>query len=122
MTITKILEVIIAAGLLNVWIFRFKQASPYRGNSAQNMKEEFVAYGLPEQSAYAVGALKIAAALLLIVGIWIPAVVAPAASVICLLMIGAIAMHVKIKDPILKSVPAIAMLGLNLALLSQIHF
>lgn len=122
MTIAKILELVIAAGLLNVWILRFKQPTPYRGDSAQNMKEEFVAYGLPEKSAYVVGALKITAAILLIVGVGLPAVVPYAAGVICILMVGAIAMHLKIKDPLLKSVPAAVMLGLNLVLLTQTHF
>lgn len=43
--------------------------------------------------------LKIGAALALIAGIWLPALVLPAAALICILMLGARAMHAKIGDP-----------------------
>jgi hypothetical protein len=40
-------QIVIALGLLNVWLLRAKRPTAYRGGDAQNMKEEFEAYGLP---------------------------------------------------------------------------
>ena len=47
MTLIMVLQLIIAVGLINVWLLRFKKATDYRGGDATNMKEEFIAYGLP---------------------------------------------------------------------------
>ncbi len=107
-----ILQCAVALGLLNVWLLRPNQSTPYRGGDAQTMREEFAAYGLPPLAMYLVGTLKIGAALALIAGIWWPALVFPAALLIAILMAGALAMHVKIHDPALKSVPAAALLGI----------
>ena len=114
-SIAAALQVVVALGLLNVWILRSRSATSYRGGSAKTLKEEFAAYGLPEAVFYLVGALKITAALLLLVGLWIPVVVAPAAGLVALLMVGALAMHAKVKDPPVRSLPASAMLFLCLA-------
>ena len=43
MTLIMILQLVIAIGLINVWLFRFNKATEYRGGDAKNMKEEFVA-------------------------------------------------------------------------------
>ncbi len=74
------------------------------------MPEEFAAYGLPPLAMYLVGTLKVGAALCLIAGIWWPSLVFPAALLVAILMVGALAMHVKIHDPATKSLPALAML------------
>ncbi|MDQ6613135.1 MAG: DoxX family protein, partial [Gemmatimonadota bacterium] len=58
----------------------------------------------------------VAAAFALIAGIWFPTLVLPAAALICILMIGALAMHAKIGDPLKKSLPALGMLGLCTAI------
>ena len=71
MKFIMILQLIISIGLINVWLFRFNKATEYRGSTAQNMKEEFIAYGLPEWSMYLVGFLKVAIAIMLIVSIWV---------------------------------------------------
>jgi hypothetical protein len=110
--VSTILQVIAGLGLLNVWLVRPRSATGFRGGSAQTLREEFVTYGLPEWCFYAVGGAKIVAAVLLIIGIWIPQVVVPAELVVAELMIGALAMHVKVKDPLMKSVPAFLMLAL----------
>jgi len=110
--VSIILQVIAGLGLINVWLVRPRSATAYRGGSAKTLREEFDAYGLPEWCFYAVGASKIVAAVLLIVGIWVPQVVMPAALVVAALMVGALAMHVKVKDPLTKSVPALLMLAL----------
>ena len=80
------------------------------------MKEEFVFYGLPLQLVYVVGALKIAIALCFIAGLWLHFLVVPAALLLCLLMFGALAMHVKVRDPLRKSLPALAVLLLSVAI------
>jgi uncharacterized membrane protein YphA (DoxX/SURF4 family) len=109
-----VLQVIVAVGLLNVWLLRFNKSTPYRGGSAKNLKDEFKVYGLPEWFMYLVGALKIGAAVALLVGIWVPALVPPAAALVVVLMLGALVMHVKAGDPIMKSMPAGLMLVMGL--------
>lgn len=52
------------------------------------------------------------AAVALIASIWFHALVLPAALLICALMLGALAMHVRIHDPLRKSAPAAGMLAL----------
>ena len=115
-TIMVILQFAAALGLLNVWLLRFHQRTGYRGGDAGSMVEEFAAYGLPAWFAYVVGSLKIGAALALIAGIWIPTLVLPAAALISILMLGALAMHIKIGDSLKKSLPALGMLALCLAI------
>jgi uncharacterized membrane protein YphA (DoxX/SURF4 family) len=114
MQIAQILQVVIAAGLINVWIFRFNKSTQYRGGSAKNMKQEFEAYGLPPWMHIVVGGLKLAASAVFIAALFFPVGMAVkiASAVIVGLMIGALAMHIKIKDPISKSVPALAMLSM----------
>ena len=110
-------KVIIAAGIVNVWIIRFNKASDYRGGSATSMREEFAAYGLSEGVMRLVGFLKLLLAALLVIGIWVEPLVAPAATGMALLMIGALAMHFKIGDPTIKLVPALLMLVLTIIVL-----
>jgi uncharacterized membrane protein YphA (DoxX/SURF4 family) len=116
LAISIILQVIVALGLLNVWLVRAQKSTAYRGGSAQSLKEEFAAYGLPDWTYYAVGALKVGSAIALIIGIWIPALVRPPAIIVAVLMIGALAMHAKVKDPLSKSVPALVMLLMVVAI------
>ena len=62
-----------------------------------------------------VGFLKLMFAAALIAGIWFPALTRPGAAVgIAFLMFGAVAMHVKVKDPLKKSLPALTMFVLSL--------
>ena len=114
--ISTILQVVVALGLLNVWLVRAQASTSYRGGSAQSLKDEFATYGLPEWTFYLVGGLKIGAAILLIVGIWVPQVVRPSAIVVAVLMIGALAMHAKVKDPLTKSLPALMVLLMVVAI------
>jgi uncharacterized membrane protein YphA (DoxX/SURF4 family) len=108
-----LLQGAVALGLLNVWLLRFSQATSYRGGNARNMPEEFAAYGLPAWFTYLVGTLKVGAALCLLAGVWVPRLALPAALVICVLMVGALVMHLKIGDPAKKSVPALAILAMS---------
>lgn len=116
-TVAAILQVIVALGLLNVWLLRARSSTSYRGGDARSLKEEFAEYGLPEWMFYLVGALKIGAAIALIAGLWLPALVRPAAAVVVVLMLGAVAMHVKVSDPWKKALPAFLVLVMSTAIL-----
>ncbi len=59
---------------------------------------------------YLVGLLKVGAGVVLVTGVWLDLPVQAAAGVVALLMVGAIAMHVKVGDPVGRSVPAALML------------
>ena len=115
-TVMIVLQLTAALGLLNVWLVRFNRPTGYRGADAHSMVEEFAAYGLPSWFAYLIGSLKIGAALALIAGIWQPGLVLPAAATISALMIGALAMHLRVHDALKKSLPAIGMLALCLVI------
>jgi hypothetical protein len=116
--ILSVLKIIVALGLLNVWLFRYSKQTEYRGKDAQNLKEEFAAYGLPVQVMYLVGALKVIGAFILLLGGLLNKqdYQTIAAGIISVLMIGAIVMHVKVKDPIKKSIPASLMLIMSLTI------
>lgn len=119
-TIANLLQIIIGLGLFNVWILRSQQVTAYRGGDASTLREEFEEYGLPVWVFFLVGTLKIAAAVVLIAGVWLSEVevlVAPAAAVVSVLMVGALAMHAKVKDPLMRFAPALTVLVMTVALL-----
>lgn len=109
-----ICQTIIALGIFNVWVVRYGKETNWRGGEAKNMKEEFAAYGLPAGFMVFIGATKIFLAICLIIGIWAPFFTKPAATAMAILMFGAVSMHVKVKDPLQKSLPALTMLILSL--------
>ena len=109
-TITMLFQIIISLGIFNVWLLRASRATPYRGKDASSLKTEFAAYGLPEWSFFAVGALKLSAAVALLLGLFIPVLVFPGALLMTGLMLGALLMHVKVSDPPIKMLPASLML------------
>lgn len=117
--VSLIIQIIVALGLLNVWLLRFNRFTPYRGGSSRSMPEEFAAYGLPKWLLYTVGTLKVSCALCLVAGIWFQALVPPAAVLIAGLMLGAIAMHLKVHDPFIKVVPAGTVLALTAFVLAS---
>lgn len=111
--ISIIFQVIIALGLLNVWIVRFNKETAYRGGIAKTLKEEFAQYDLPAWSCYVVGFLKITASLFLLAGIKFPILILPSASLILFLMLAAFTMHIMIRDPLIKALPAFSLLALS---------
>jgi uncharacterized membrane protein YphA (DoxX/SURF4 family) len=76
------------------------------------MREEFAVYGLPVWLLGVVGFLKVLFATMLIVGVLYPPLTRPAAVGLAVLMLGAVSMHLKVGDPVLKSLPALSMLAL----------
>lgn len=111
-----VLKLVVALGILNVWILRRVQPTPYRGQSAQTLREEFSAYGLPGWVFSVVGVVKIALALVLLGSIWVPALAQPAALALGAIMVVALGMHLKVRDPVIKSLPALAVLAMCLGI------
>ena len=110
------LEVIVALGILSVWILRSGRPTPYRGGNARNLREEFDAYGLPFWFLCVVGVLKVGLALALLAAIWIQRLAQPAAIGLGFLMLGALGMHLKVRDPVRKALPSIAVLAMCAAM------
>jgi hypothetical protein len=111
-TAVLVSQVVAALGIFNVWIVRFGKATNWRGGDATSLKEEFQVYGLPGWSVGVIGFLKLLSATLLVAGIWFPPVTRPAAAGLGVLMLGAVAMHLKVRDPLSRSLPALGMLAL----------
>jgi hypothetical protein len=107
------LKLIVGLSVLNVWLIRSNRATQWRGGNAGNMKEEFATYGLSENFMKAIGALKVGLSLLLIGSIWYKPLELIAAGGIAFLMFGAVLMHIKVKDPLMKSLPAATFLVLS---------
>jgi hypothetical protein len=112
-----ILQIVVALGILNVWLLRNGKATPYRGGAAKTLREEFATYGLPFPVMCLIGGIKVTLAVALLVGIWVPLLVQPAAIGMALLMLGAFAMHLKVKDPLMKAVPSLAVLAMCVAII-----
>ncbi|MEO5925818.1 MAG: DoxX family protein [Bryobacteraceae bacterium] len=107
-------QIAISLAVLNVWLLRAPKSTAWRGGNARTLREEFQVYGLPRWALVAVGFSKITLAALLLVGVWVPFVAKPAALFLSVFMIGAIVMHLKVGDAIVKSLPAASILALSL--------
>ncbi len=110
LSILNLLQLVVGLGLLNVWLLRAGSATDYRGGEAKTLREEFRTYGLPDFAFHVVGGLKVIAGIVLVAGVWMDPPVRVAAGIVALLMIGALAMHVKVSDPPKRSLPAALML------------
>lgn len=108
------LKLIVGLSILNVWLLRSKKATAWRGGEANNIEEEFKAYGLPVWVMWIVGAFKVILAMVLLISIYYPEYEGIAAYGIAFFMLGAVSMHMKIGDPVKKSFPAFSFLVLSL--------
>jgi hypothetical protein len=109
-----IIKVAVGLSILNVWLLNRNKSTPWRAKNADNMSEEFAAYGLSTTIMIIIGTLKCLFAVLLMVSIFYPGVEWVGAAGIAILMAGAISMHFKIGDPIKKSLPAAIFLILSI--------
>ena len=109
----RISQTVAALWILNVWFNRFNKDTGYRGGGAKNMQEEFEEYGISKNQMYVVGAAKVGLASMMLAGLAIPKLVRPASTGLAMFMVGALGMHVKVKDPIKRSMPAITVLTLS---------
>lgn len=115
--IKTLLITVTSLSILNVWFFRFGNATRYRGGDATSLLEEFLVYGFSENFMYFIGALKIFASLALLVGIFYNKLILPAASVIAVLMLGAISVHFKVQDEWIKFFPATLFFVFSIAII-----
>ncbi len=111
-----VLQLIVALGILNVWLVRSGQSTSFRGGDAKSLREEFASYGLPFWFMIVIGVLKVSLALQLIAAIWFPQLATPAAIGLGVLMLGALGMHLKVQDPVKKSLPALTVLAMCVAI------
>ena len=89
-TVSIVCQVIIAVGIVNVWVLRRNEPTPWRPDGASNMVEEFEKYGLPGWVRVAVGAVKLILAALLVAGLWYPVLAAGAGALMAILMLAAV--------------------------------
>ena len=102
-----IFHVSIIIGIFYAWTIGYRKESKFRPGKARNMKEEFIVYGLPFWLMYATGTIKIISSVLLILGFFYPIFLKPVAAVLCLVMGGAVLMHLKIReDKRIKAFPS----------------
>jgi hypothetical protein len=111
------IKLVIGLSVLNVWLLRANKPTQWRGGATGSLKDEFKAYGLSTNVMRVIGAIKIVLALLIIASIFYPPVEDIGAIGMAVMMTGAIAMHIKIKDPLKRSLPAFIFLCLSLSLL-----
>ncbi|WP_224483455.1 DoxX family protein [Robertkochia aurantiaca] len=111
------IKVFVFISILNVWFFRFGNPTDWRGGNAISMRDEFEVYGLSESVMYMVGFLKVLSASALLLSIWFPFAAVPSASLMALLMAGAVGMHLKVGDPLKKSLPAFSFLVLSVVII-----
>ena len=116
--IAVLLQIVIALGIVNVWIHSGAIAPRgFRPDGAANIAEEFARYGLSDTVRRLVGGTKLALAALLLIGIAYPVLAVAAAAGIAVLMAGAVGAHIKVRDPLMKSVPALLMLAMSTVVL-----
>ena len=112
-----VFQAVIGLSVLRVWLLNFNKPSKWRAGNAISMREEFEVYGLPDWILYMVGFLKVAFSIGLLAGIWLPELVVTSAAGIAFFMFFAILMHIRVKDPIVKSIPAITFLTLSILII-----
>ena len=94
-----IAQIIVAASVAYVWIFRYDV-----------IIKEFKQFGLSDLTRTFVGAVKIALATLIVAGIWFPALVAIPAILMGSMMVAAQYFHFKINNPFIKHLPSLVLL------------
>lgn len=112
-TALTVTQLLIAIAMVDVWILRYDKPLRARGGDAQTMVEEFRVYGLPDWFRNLTRVLKLSAAALLVAGLAYDWAAFAGGVLLVGLMGGAVAMHVKVSDPLLKSVPAAFFLALS---------
>ena len=106
------LKLVVSLGILNVWVLRRDKRTAYRGQAAQTLREEFAVYGLSTFVYGLVGICKVSLALALLVSLWVPGIGHLVAYALGAMMLVAFAMHLKVKDAAIKSVPSLAVLAM----------
>ncbi len=113
-SIAIVLQIAIAAGIVNVWLLRSARPTSFRPDGANSMAEEFRRYGLSDRTRVLVGGAKLSLAAALLGGILFSPLAQAAAAMIALLMAGAVLAHVRVRDPWFKATPALLMLLMSI--------
>lgn len=116
-TVLVAIKVLIFFSIIKVWLFNFNKPSRWRGKDARTLSDEFAVYGLSRTMMFLVGGAKVLFSVLLLASIWFEPLAVPAATGIAVLMLGAIVMHIKVRDPLIKSFPAFTFLLLSLVII-----
>ena len=101
--LTIVLQALVAASIFFVWVVRY-----------DNIIQEFKQYGLPDWLRDLVGILKLTFALLLLLGIQRAFLAMVGSLGIAGLMGCAFAVHLRVKNPAFKMLPALTLLVLSL--------
>lgn len=101
--ISTLAQIIVSISVVIVWVFR-----------RDNIALEFEQYELSNLSQNIVGALKISLATILILGIWYNELLILSSLLMAFLMICAQYFHFKVKNPLIKFMPSLALLILSL--------
>ena len=104
--LVAILQIVTATSILFVWIVRYK-----------NIIQEFEQYNLPSWLRDMVGIFKLSFAIMLLIGIFDERFKIIGAGGILLLMIAAFLTHLNVKNPIYKTLPALALLSISIIIL-----
>ena len=102
-----ILKIVVGLSILNVWLLRANKATPYRGGNAGNIKEEFMAFGLPNWFMVTVGTVKVGLALVILASIYFSSLELIGSIGMAMMMLGSISMHLKVGSTIKQVFPAI---------------
>ena len=105
-------QIVIAISIYNVWFFGLT-THKIQGGDAQSKRMNLLLMDF--QIIHLGNCFPKALATLLLIGIYFNSLVFPASVGMALLMVGAITMHVKVKDDIIKSLPATIFLILSLS-------
>ena len=112
-----ILKVIVGLSILNVWLIQPKKATKWRGGNAKTLIEEFEVYGLSKTVCYVIGFLKVSLALILLASIKFENLTLIGSIGLAVLLLGSVIMHIKVKDELFKSFPALLFIVMNLVII-----
>lgn len=98
LTLSYVSQIIVAASIVIVWVFRF-----------DNIVKEFKQYGINDLMRSLVGAVKISLATLLVAGIWYEKLTVVPAILMAGLMLCAQAAHFKVNNNWSKRLPSLAL-------------
>ena len=111
-----ILKLIVGLSILNVWLIQPNKATKWRGGDAKTLIKEFEVYNLSNTFCYFVGFLKVGLSILLLASIYLDSLTLIGSLGLAGLLLGSIVMHVKVKDELLKSFPALLFLAISLVI------
>ena len=103
--LTISLQTLVAASVFFVWVVRY-----------ENIVQEFKQYGLPGWLRDLVGILKMTFALMLLIGMQRGLFAVVGGIGIAILMGAAFVTHLRIKNPVFKMLPSLALLVLSLVI------